>query len=180
MPRTASAADTARQPDRVRRLLRLSSSLLTVLLFGSACITHVPESFVQVEDAARLLSSRRFYVERQPGDRNQLDELIRRELVARGLDAGAGRAAGRPADTEIIVRYFDRLDKSVIIPYVRLLTLSFVDASSEEFLAAGRSSTPLRADVEAMVHEAVASTFIRASTAAESKASGDVRPADSQ
>jgi hypothetical protein len=83
-------------------------------------------------------SSLQYFVEKQARDARGIDQLIARELRARGLKAENGPASARPAECDVLVVYEDRWQWDMT-NYLLFLRIDLRDSATNVLLATGSS-----------------------------------------
>lgn len=108
--------------------------LISALLLSSGCAS----TSLDVDRLAPEICSRSFFVENHGRDDRRLDELIVRELRARGIKAYGGHRADRPESVDVLVLYDDRWmwDLST---YLLSLRIDLREPDSNVLIGAGLS-----------------------------------------
>ena len=133
-------------------------AILSVLWLASGCAIN--KATASLTSGSDLSGVRSFYVVKLPGDKNGVDEIIRKNLVKRGYTATVGPEKSRPYNADAVVTYQDKWMWDITM-YMIELTINFRNPANDFPTATGNSlhTSLTRKSPEEMVDEVLTNIF---------------------
>lgn len=133
-------------------------AVLGILWFISGCAIN--KATASLTPGSSLSGVKSFYVVKLPEDKNGVDELIRKRLVAMGYSATVGPEKSPPYNADAVVTYVDKWMWDMTM-YMIELTVTVRNPSSSFPMATGNSmhTSLSRKSPEEMVEEVLTNIF---------------------
>lgn len=144
--------------------MKVNGKLLAVLIIaGCTGLTTgcaVNRATGQVTPGVDLSQVGSYYVVKADTDKNDLNEIIVRQLTERGFSVSSGSGSAMPESAGAKVTYIDRWMWDITM-YLLELTISISDAQTDYTLASGNSyhTSLTRKSPEKMVEEVLGNIF---------------------